>query len=132
MGTTKDSQKHQVFPSGAKRNSQQGKGRFDLISPFIFLSLAFRLEDGAEIYGPRNWEKGMPLSRFASAAFRHLIQAVYGMDDEDHWGGIIFNIMCLKHGKEMIESGEWPEELDDLPNYSKELERIWNERDKQL
>lgn len=130
MGTTKDSQKHQTFPSGAKRNSQEGKGRFDLISPFIFLSLAFRLEDGVSIYGARNWEKGIPLSRFVSAAFRHLIQASYGMVDEDHWGGVIYNVMCLKHGIEMIESGKWPDELNDLPNHSKELERLWNARNK--
>jgi len=105
-----------------------GKGRFDLVSPFILLRLAFRLEDGSIIYGERNWEKGIPLSRFVSSAFRHLIQGAYGMTDEDHFAGAAYNIMCLIHGKEMIESGEWPEDLDDLPDYGKELEIMWNKR----
>lgn len=125
VGYTISVGKKETSETGAMRNSRRGKGRFDLISPIALARLAFKMEDGAEIYGDRNWEKGMPLSRFADGAVRHIIQAVTGMKDEDHLAAAMFNIMCWMHGEHMIKSGKWPYDYADLIDSSGELTRLF-------
>ena len=56
---TKDSGKKQEFSTGAHRDSNIGKGRYDLIPPISLKRLADVYERGADKYGARNWEKGM-------------------------------------------------------------------------
>jgi len=70
----KDSGDRQSFESGAVRDIQVGKGRFDLISPFALLRIARVYEKGALKYAARNWEKGMPYGRFIDSALRHITQ----------------------------------------------------------
>lgn len=115
----KDSGARQEFDTGARRDLQKGKGRPDLISTIFKQRLAVVMEKGAEKYGDRNWELGIPLSRFASSAMRHLDQAFDGQTDEDHLGQAAFNIMGLMHTQEMISRGLLPESLDDLPRPKK-------------
>ena len=50
----KDSGDRQVFDSGAQRDRQGGKGRYDLISPYAVERLAIILERGAKKYNERN------------------------------------------------------------------------------
>lgn len=68
----KDSGERQEFVTGARRDIQVGKGRFDLIPPLPVRRLAMIYEAGALKYGEHNWKKGIPLSRYLDSAERHL------------------------------------------------------------
>lgn len=57
----------------------------------------------------RNWEKGMPFSRFLASAHRHLLQFEKGEVDEDHLSAILFNIHAIIHFQEIGRK-----DLDDL------------------
>ena len=96
----------------AMREPSAGKGRYDLISPFAIRRLALHYELGAEKYASRNWEKGMPFSRYVDSAKRHLDKYVMGMKDEDHLAAAAFNIFAIMHHQELGQL-----HLDDMPNY---------------
>ena len=70
--TLHDSGGRQQFVTGAVRDRQAGKGRFDLLPALAVTRLARHFEKGAAKYGDRNWEQGIPLSRFLDSALRHL------------------------------------------------------------
>lgn len=90
----KDSGSRQSFESGAVRDIQQGKGRFDLI-PFEGLeAVAQVFEAGAVKYGERNWEKGIPVSRYIDSMLRHATKAANGMTDEPHLAQAAWNALC--------------------------------------
>ncbi len=112
---TKDSGLREAFDTGAKRDTRGGKGRFDLLPVCVLRRYAELLERGAIKYGPNNWTKGMPLSRYMDSAIRHLCQLLEGATDEDHAAAVIFNVGAVIHHREMITRGELPAELDDLP-----------------
>lgn len=103
--------------TGAKRDSDDGKPRPDLLSPFASMRRGKVMELGAKKYGIRNWEKGMPLSVFLASAVRHLNQFMMGDTDEDHIAHCAFNLDAIMHGQEMIKRGIWPAEYGDLPTY---------------
>lgn len=107
----------EISPSGAVRDSQEGKGRYDLISPIALRELALVCERGAIHYAPRNWEKGMPVSRFISSALRHLQQALERREDEPHLAHAMWNCMAAIHTVEMIARKRLPAELDDRPDF---------------
>jgi hypothetical protein len=117
----KDSGERKVFETGAQRDMSEGKGRYDLISPIFTKRLAVVMEKGANKYSARNWEKGMPLSRFIDSAKRHIDQFLEGKRDEDHAAQAAFNLMGLIHTEEMIKRGILPAELNDLPDYKPEV-----------
>lgn len=81
--------------TGALRETEAGKGRFDLIPPESMMRIARWYEQGSEKYGDRNWEKGIPVSRCLSAAFRHLYKYLAGWDDEDHLAAVAWNVMAI-------------------------------------
>lgn len=99
----------QTFQSGAMREPEDGKLRYDLIPPEPLRRLALNMTKGAEKYGPHNWNKGMPTSRMLSAAMRHLEQARMGMTDEDHLAAVVFNIFGIMHfeGTEYDDRHKW-------------------------
>ena len=113
----KDSGKREEFSTGSRRDIRHGKGRFDLMSPFVLERDARHLENGARKYGDRNWEKGQPLSRYYDSAVRHLNKFMMGHTDEDHLAAARWNIAALMHTQHMIEVGTLPSELNDLPNF---------------
>jgi hypothetical protein len=111
---TVDSGKRQEFETGAKRDTREGKGRFDLVSAIADHRLAGVYERGCGKYGPRNWEKGMPFSRFIDSAKRHindyLMIANFQREgipldqlpdqinpDEDHLAQAVWNLFCVMH-----------------------------------
>ena len=100
------------YEGGAKRESQEGKGRLDLVSPFALMRLARWYEEGAKKYEPRNWEKGMPFSHCVNSCMRHLLKYLMGMRDEDHLAAVAWNAFALMHYEEMGMT-QW----DDLPHY---------------
>lgn len=116
-----DSGKRETFTSGAVRDTEEGKGRYDLISTYAIRRLAIHLQNGAKKYGDRNWEKGMDCSRLFSSAKRHLDQALERSlggrvgDPEDHLAAVMFNVMALLHFDEVYdrEMAEDQRHLDD-------------------
>ncbi len=110
---TKDSNKKQVFESGARRDDQSNKLRFDLIPVCALKRLAALYQRGAEKYGEGNYEKGMPFTRVFASLFRHLIAWREGENTEDHLSAIAWNAFSLMHYEELIEQGILSKELDD-------------------
>jgi hypothetical protein len=92
---TKDSGERVAFAKGGVRDVENGKPRYDLISPEFLKRLAELLARGAEKYGDRNWEKGQTVSRAYSSMFRHMQQWYTGDRTEDHLAAIAFNVMVI-------------------------------------
>lgn len=118
----KTSGKKHEFSTGAKRDFQDGKGRYDLIPTIALERLALHYEKGAKIYGENNWRKGIPLSRFLNSAIRHILQCLDGREDEDHAAAALFNICGFIYTKHAIGCGRLPSSLSDLPEESNELD----------
>jgi hypothetical protein len=108
-----------IYPSGALREAEPGKGSYELLSPYAEDRVAKWAEMGAKKYGERNWEDGMPFGRFFQAAKRHLNKYHRGLDDEDHLAAAIWNISAIIHFEEMIRLGLIPEDLDNMPAYER-------------
>ena len=112
----KDSGKRSKFKTGAVRDIQEGKGRFDLLPPRAIRDLAIHFEKGCKKYGDRNWEKGIPLNRYVDSALRHVFKFLQGLTDEDHLIAAIWNLMCLRETILRIEEGLLSKDLNTLPN----------------
>lgn len=121
----KDSGKRQEFETGSKRDTNEGKPRYDLITPIALYRLAMHYTNGAKKYGDRNWEKGQPLARYIESAERHLQKLKMGITDEDHESALVWNIMAYMHTKTLIELGEMPKELDNMPVYSEKIKNLF-------
>ena len=93
--TLPDSGERESFDTGAVRDIQVGKGRYDLLPPEALRRIAVHYEKGALKYSDRNWEKGMPCSRFCNSALRHIFQWLQGDSSEDHLAAAAFNIMGI-------------------------------------
>jgi len=117
----KDSGERQNFDTGSVRDTNTGKGRFDLVAPYAMLRLAQHYENGSSKYGDRNWELGQPLSRYLDSAIRHLTKVTMGLEDEDHLSAAAWNIMAITETQMRIKLGLLPEKLDDLPTTYKDF-----------
>lgn len=103
---TKDSGAQVEFSSGMKRDVQDGKPRFGLITPACMpyeeqylTRIAMLMTRGAEKYGDRNWEVACTpeeLERAKQSAFRHFMQWFCGENDEDHAAAVAFNIQAAE------------------------------------
>jgi hypothetical protein len=112
---TKDSGKREEYDSGMRRDTEEGKARFDLVVPKdvpyeeqILTRFAALMARGAEKYTERNWEKAnseVELNRYYSSAFRHFMQWITGETDEDHAAAVMFNIMCAETLKWKLKNG---------------------------
>ena len=91
-----------TFESGAIRDSNKGKSRPDLISPYMLEALGKVLAEGAEKYGDKNWEKGMPQEVFKESAARHYVAWMMGKEDEDHAAKLIFNVGAWIHFRDLF------------------------------
>jgi hypothetical protein len=114
-GKMQDSGERQQFDTGAVRDTTEGKGRFDLISPEVLFRLARWTELGAIKYADRNWEKGMPISRCVDSGIRHFIKYLDGWNDEDHLAAVVWNAMAIMHFE------KHKPELQDLPSRTKQI-----------
>ena len=104
-------EKVQSFKTGAVRSETAGKGRFDLIPPYALKRLAQHFENGAEKYADRNWERGLPLSRYIDSALRHLNAFMEGDRTEDHLSAVAWNIFCYLHTEREVQEGRLPLDL---------------------
>jgi hypothetical protein len=125
---TKDSGKRQEFSTGSKRDTRDGKGRFDLIPVEPMVRLAGLYERGAAKYGDRNWEKGQPLSRYLDSLERHLYHVKARHKDEDHITAVSWNAFAFVETVKKIEEGKLPKELDDIDWLGEKHEKICNRR----
>ena len=112
---TKDSGARQEFGTGAVRDIQEGKGRFDLIPTLPIRRLAQLYERGAIKYGDNNWQKGIPLMRYIDSAERHTNNLKSGEPTEDHAIAIVWNLFGYIWTLNEIEHGRLPKELDNRP-----------------
>ena len=105
---TKDSGKREDYPTGMRRDTQEGKPRFDLLVPLdqefddlMLTRWAGLMARGAQKYGERNWEKAattQEYNRFKNSAFRHFMQWLCGVKDgEDHAAAIFFNVSAAEY-----------------------------------
>lgn len=108
----KDSGVRQEYSTGMRRDTQEGKPRYDLVVPEkmendMLTRWAVHMTKGAVKYGDRNWELACTqeeADRFKSSAFRHFMQWVKGMTDEDHAAATYFNIQCYEYVMERLEA----------------------------
>jgi hypothetical protein len=115
MTLIKDSGTRSHFDTGAVRDGQEGKGRMDLLPVRALIEVAKVFEAGARKYNARNWEKGIPLSRYMDSGLRHSLKWLRGDRDEPHLAMAIWNFMCLQDTQQRIAEGWLPMELNDLP-----------------
>lgn len=101
--SVQDSGKREQFETGAVRDTQEGKPRFDLIPVEALNRLAKHYANGAKKYGEENWRKGLPLDRCFSSALRHLYQYKMGDDSEDHLSAVVFNVFCILTNEEVMQ-----------------------------
>lgn len=113
----KDSGKRQAFSTGSVRDTNEGKGRFDLMPVEALMRLARHFQNGAKKYGDENWRKGQNLRRFMDSAIRHGLKYLAGYRDEDHAIAAAWNLLCLVETEYMIEQGILPKSLNDLPDH---------------
>ena len=111
----KDSGVRQDFETGSRRDSREGKGRFDLIPTLPLRELAIHYEQGSAKYGDYNWQKGQPLMRYVDSAMRHLNALVAGEPTENHAIAAAWNMFAYRWTLNEIENGRLPESLDDRP-----------------
>lgn len=76
---------------GAKRESNEGRGRFDLLPYEAIEALSKWYEAGANKYGDRNWENGISVKDCINRMIRHSIKAGNGWTDEDHLSAVMWN-----------------------------------------
>lgn len=120
----KDSGTRQEFPTGAVRDIQEGKGRYDLLVFHAIEEVAKVFEAGCLKYGQDNFRRGIPLRRYLDSALRHLCKGAQGQRDEKHFAQAAWNILCLMETKFMIDKGLLPKELDDLPDFYNKKEEL--------
>lgn len=87
--------------------------------PDLMIEVSKQAEDGANKYADRNWELGMPVSRFVDSAIRHFTQYVAGYQDEPHKRAFIWNVMSAIW---MVENK--PEMMDYPIDYVKVAEQV--------
>lgn len=73
------------------------------------LEVSIHFAEGAEKYGERNWEKGIPVHSYIDSAVRHVLKYVDNWTDEPHDRAFIWNILCA------LWTIEQYSELNDLP-----------------
>ena len=104
-----DSGNRRDFETGARRDTSEGKGRYDLLPWEAVKQLAIHCEMGAEKYGERNCEKGIPISSLMDSAVRHLVKYQTGEADENHLAAALWNIaFAIYHEKKNPEMNDIP------------------------
>lgn len=97
------------YPTGSSLN----------LPPNSVIEVAKVLEVGSEKYAPRNWENGIPLSRFIDSGLRHVFRHLRGDDNEPHLAMACWNFLCCLDTILRIKDGILSSDLNDLPTYSR-------------
>lgn len=104
------------FGEGAAvREGADEKPSIGGISPFMLERLGMLLTRANLKYGDyRNWEEGMPFSRYIDGLGRHYAAFLRRDESEDHLAAIVWNAMCMIHHQELGEDAQW----DDRPRWT--------------
>ncbi len=105
----KDSGVRIDYPSGMRRDTQEGKPDYTLIHIPFLTRIAHHLGKGLIKYGRDNWKcanSEEELVRFRGSALRHMMQWLDGESDEDHMAAVCFNLMAAEYVKEKLLKGE--------------------------
>lgn len=120
----KDSGAREEFNTGSVRDTEEGKGRYDLMPWYALERLAQHYQNGARKYGDNNWRKGQRLGRYLSSAMRHLVKYAMGYREEDHLAATMWNVASIIETERMIKDGVLPDSLNDLISwYTEETTR---------
>jgi hypothetical protein len=103
-----------TFQTGAKRDTDAGKPRMDLIPPELLIALGNVFRDGAAHYGEHNWEKGIPLNEHIASLLRHIVAVMSGDHSENHDEKMAANVAMFIATARRIEAGKLPRELDTI------------------
>ena len=73
----------------------------------MLLEVSMHYKQGAEKYGERNWEKGIPLHSYIDSGVRHFMKHIDGQTDERHDRAFVWNMLgaiwTMVHKPEMID-----------------------------
>ena len=73
----------------------------------LLLEVSVHYEQGANKYGERNWEKGIPLHCYIDSGLRHFLKYKSNQVDERHDRAFVWNMLCaiwtMKHKPELID-----------------------------
>ena len=61
--------------------------------PSAILDVSLHYSEGAKKYSERNWEKGIPLSRYVDSMSRHYLKFLRGDTDEPHNRAFMWNVL---------------------------------------
>lgn len=111
---TLDSGKREEFNTGSRRDTQDGKPRYDLIPVSSLKRLAGLYARGADKYGDHNWAKGQPFSRTLASLLRHVYAWQEGERTEDHLAAVAWGAFALMYYEDRIEAKRLPTELNDI------------------
>lgn len=81
----------EAFAVGAWR---EGTEAAPVSAAKALLDVSRQMEQGAQKYGERNWERGIPLHSYADSAIRHALKYLRGDRDEDHRTAALWNLCC--------------------------------------
>jgi hypothetical protein len=92
------------FLGGARRSGSAESYRFDLIHPVAWIALARVCGEGADKYGPFNWERGMPVHDLMNHALAHYAMWLAGDRSEPHLEHAAWNAMAC-----IVSDTLWPD-----------------------
>lgn len=79
----------------------------NISTPELILEVSMHYKQGAEKYGERNWEKGIPLHSYIDSGVRHFLKYIDGQTDERHDRAFVWNMLgaiwTMEHKPEMID-----------------------------
>jgi hypothetical protein len=108
-----DAEIYATYQTGAVREKKVGKGAPTTMLcgfPHTLTELHKHMDNPLG----RNWEKGLPLSSYVDATFRHLLEEVSGNGDSKSLISAIWNLMCYAETKHRIAQGTIPQDMDDM------------------
>lgn len=92
---TEDSGERRSFKTGAVRDTDINKPRYDLIPPHALWRVAMLYARGAQKYGENNWQKGIPSQQMLASAMRHVEAYRRGDETEDHLAAVVWNVLAM-------------------------------------
>jgi Domain of unknown function (DUF5664) len=110
-----------TYDTGAIREAAPDKPSVEGISPFALFRLGALMTKANIKYGDyRNWEKGMPITRYIGGIIRHTFLYLARDSSEDHLASIMWNAMAIAHHEEVgSTTGKTFQDLDDRPRWRK-------------
>lgn len=95
---------HKRSSTGALSSTDADNVRFDLVSPIAWMTYARVSAEGADEYGPYNWEKGTTVAEHLNRALRHVCLYLFGDRSDDHLGHAFWRLGAAIHSEKL-----WPD-----------------------